>query len=280
VFGRGLFVAFDAGSVTVAALGRRPGRARLAGFRRVPLDGGALEPSPTGPNIVRPQDVGEALAEALGDERAPGRPVTLVLPDGLARLAVIDPPSGAEPRDYIRYRLGASLPWSAAEGIVDLLPLRRGRVVGASVRKGTVARYEQVATSAGLVVERVNLAPLLALDALLGRKGRGARGAVHAILGDVALCLALIQDGQLAVLRGRRRDLSGGEGPWLLTEARRTVKLGPGGNGEDPVTLVLSGSGATRLCEELGPSVAAEGFEEAPEWPGSREVAWLSGAVA
>ena len=52
-----------------------------------------------------------------------------------------------------------------------------------------------------------------------GPPGPGPAPAVHAVLGDVALCLALVRDGGLAALRSRRRDRSEGEGERLLAEA-------------------------------------------------------------
>ncbi len=278
MFGKGLLVAFDAASVSVATLGRGRGRARLLGFRRVPLDPGALVPSPAESNVVRREEVREALTRALGEGAPAGGPATLVLPDGIARLAVIEPPSGAEPRDYVRFRLASSLPWPATEAIVDMLPVPPGRVVGAAVRRATVAQYEQLAASVGLSVERVNLAPLLALGALLGRKSRTGRSAVHALLGDVALCLAVIRDGSLGVLRCRRRDPSEGEASRLLAEAARTARQA--GAGDGPVRLVLSGSGAVRLLELLGPAAASGGLEGPGEWPDSVEAAWLGGALA
>ena len=276
MFGTGLVVAFDAAAVSVAALGRKPGRRRVRGFRRVPLEPGALVPSPAGSNIVRRDEVREALAAAISDvSSGAGGRATLVLPDGIARLAVIEPPSGAEPRDYVRFRLASSLPWPASDAIVDLLEIDRRRVVGAAVRRVSVAQYEQVAGSAGLSVERVHLAPLVALGGLLGR---GGRSSVHVVLGDVALVLAVIREGKLEVLRNRRRDPSEGEGPRLLAEAVRTARQA--GDGEGAVHLALSGSGAIRLREDLGSAVAAAGLEGPHEWPEAIEAAWLGGVLA
>jgi hypothetical protein len=247
-------------------------------FRRAALEPGGLVPSPTGSNIVRRDEVREALDAVVGDVGPGAGRATLVLPDGIARLAVIEPPAGAEPRDYVRFRLASSLPWPASEAIVDLLEIDRGRVVGAAVRRVTVAQYEQLATAAGLSVERVHLAPLVALGGLLGRGGRGGRGCVHVVLGDTALCLAVIRDGRLEALRNRRRDPSEGEGPRLLAEAVRTAR--PAGDGHDPVRLALSGSGAVRLLEDLGPATAGMGLEGPREWPDAIEAAWLGGVLA
>jgi hypothetical protein len=274
LLGTGLLVAFDAGSVSVATLPRGPGRRRVGGFVRAALEPGALVPSPAGPNVVRRDEVREALAEAL-EELAPGAgKATLFLPDGIARLAVVVPPPGADPRDYLRFRLASSLPWPASDAIVDFLPAGRGRVVGAAVRRATVTHYEQLAALVGLTSERVHLSPLAALGALLGR---GGRSGVHAILGDAAVCLAVIRSGDLATFRSRRRDRSDGEAHRLLAEATRAARQA--GEEGDPVQLILSGSGAGRLQEALGPGSAAPGGLQGPrEWPEAAEAIWLAGA--
>jgi hypothetical protein len=274
LFGSELFVAFDAASVSVAAVSRGPGRRRVTGFARSALGPGALLPSPAGPNLARRDEVRAALEQALGELPVGGR-ASLVLPDGIARLACVEPPPGADARDFLRFRLASSLPWPAADAIVDFLPVGRDRVVGAAVRRGTVAEYENLATSSGLSVERVLLSPLVALGGLVGR---GRAPAVHAVLGDVALCLALVQDGGVAALSSRRRDRSEGEGERLLAEARRTARRA--GDVDRQVPLVVSGADAIRLREALGPHAVAGGLEPPAGWPAAAEAAWLGGALA
>jgi hypothetical protein len=273
LLGTSLFVAFDAGSVSAATLSRGPGRRRVEGFVHVALDDGALAPSPVASNLVRRDEVRQALSAALEAVGAGGGRVRLLLPDGIARLAVIEPPPGVDPRDYVRYRLASSLPWPASEAIVEVLPVSRGRVVGAAVRRATVAQYEQLAAAAGLAVERVHLGPLVVLGSLLGR---GMRSGVHAILGDAAFCLAVVRGGTLWALRNRRRDPSEGEAGRLLAEASRTARLA--GDGDGPVSLALSGAGAGRLREALGPR-ASGGLEGPPGWPQAAEAAWLAGIL-
>jgi hypothetical protein len=270
-----LYVAFDARGVSVAALGRRSGRPRVQAFRHVALEPGALVPSPSGTNLARGDEVRESLARALDELGLPAHRAMLVLPDGIARLALADVPPGAEARDYVRFRLASSLPWPASEALVEALPVGRRRVVGAAVRRATVARYEQLAGAAGLSAERVHLAPLMALSALA--RGDGVDG-VHAVLGDVALCLALVRDGGLVTVRSRRRDGSDAEGRWLLDEARRTA--GQAGNGHGRVELILSGSGAGALRRVLGTSASERGLEGPAEWPAVADAAWLAGALA
>ncbi len=243
---------------------------------RVPLGAGALLPSAAGPNVLRRDEVREALTGALGGVASGGGKVRLFLPDGIARLVLVAPPSGADRRDFVRFRLASSLPWPVSDAIVDVLPVGGGRVVGAAVRRATVAQYEQLAASAGLTVERVHLSPLAVLAGLLGR---GARSGVHAILGDAAVCLAAIRGRSLLVLRSRRRDPSDGEAERLLAEASRTARLA--GDGDEPVSLILSGAGAGRLRETLEPvSTVSAGLQGPRDWPEAAEAAWLAGALA
>jgi hypothetical protein len=257
-----LYVAFDARGVDVAAFGRRQGRTRVQAFSHTALEPGTLVPSPSGTNLVRGDEVRDALARALDELGPPGARAMLVLPDGIARLALVDVPPGADARDYVRFRLAASLPWPAAEALVEALPVGRRRVVGAAVRRATVAQYEQLAAAAGLSPERVHLAPLMALSALA--RGAGADG-VHAVLGDVALCLAFIRDGV------------GEEARWLLDEVRRTA--GQAGDGRGRVELVLSGSGAEDLRRTLGQAATGRSLQGPREWPAATEAAWLAGVL-
>jgi hypothetical protein len=271
------FVAFDAGSVSVALIVRGPGRARVEGFARVSLEPGALVPSPAGANLVRPDEVGEALTRALRMVEHPASRVTLVLPDGIARLAPVDVPPGAEPRDYARFCLASSLPWPASEGTFEVLPVGR-RAVAAAIRRATVARYEQLASAAGLSVDRVHLAPLLAVRGLLAR-GRGRRDAMHVVLGDQALCLFLVREGEVLAFRSRRRDPGHGEARWLRVEAGRTAGAAPDTNGG--CDLVVAGSGAEEIGRVLGASVLSvqSASEGTGRWPDAAEAAWVFGAL-
>ena len=273
LLGTRLYLGLDASAVTAAALGEGLGGRRVRAFARVPLDQGALAPSPSGPNLPRGDETRAAVRRAVGD--LGGGRVTLVLPDGIARVALVELPQGADPRDYVLFRLAASLPFPATEAIVDVLPAGGRLVVGAAVRRATVAEYEQSASGAGLEVDRVHLAPLVALAGLMRA---GARDAVHVVLGDVALCLASFRGGGPAALRNRRRDRSAGEASWLLEEASRAAAAA--GDGVGPVRLVLSGAGAAGLRRELGVEDVGRGLEAPGDWPEAAETAWLGGLVS
>ena len=265
-----LVVAFDASGVSGALFARALTRPRLRAFARIELPPGALTPSALGSNVQRPDAVGEAL-EALRQRLGNGSGATLVLPDGVGRVLLLDTPEGTHDRDYVRFRLAAALPYPADEATFDVLSLGRGRALGAAVRRSVVAEYEQAAAGAGFTQERVDLAPLIAVAGLL-RRGAG----VHVILGDAALSLATFQDARLTAFRTRRRDPGPGEARRLLEEAERTALLG---GGDGVVTFV--GPGARGLVQELvasgRPVSLGPGAEDAP---GAPEAAWLAGVLA
>ena len=125
------------------------------------------------------------------------------------------------------------------------------------------------------MIERVHLAPLLALE---GLQRSGARSAVHAVLGDVALCLATFDEGALVALRSRRRDRSSGEASRLRDELERTALSA--GNGAGPLRAVLSGADATRLRREMGGEMAGPGLDGPGEWDDAKEAAWLGGLLS
>ncbi len=264
-----LFVALDACAVTAASVSGRLRGARLRGFARAPLGPGALLPSPSAASLARSDEVRAAIRQAVDGVGFSGPRATLVLPDGLARLVLLSPPADADPRDFVRFRLAPTLPWPAAETMVDVLPLGGGRVVAAALRRASAAEQEQALAAAGIEPERVHLAPLLALQ---GALRWGPREAVHVLLGDAAACLVAVHEGEPVALRSRRRDASTGEASRLAEEARRTVGLTGNGLGRPP--LLFWGVDAPRLCAEIGAEAAAADLP-----PEAAQAAWLRGAL-
>jgi len=120
-----VYVGFDAASLSGAALARGFGGRRLQSFARIPLSPDVLAPSAVSRNILRPEEVRDALRR-LRQQLGRGGPATLVLPDGVARLALLEV-EGQDLRDYARFRLGPGLPYPLTEAVVDVLPVGPGR---------------------------------------------------------------------------------------------------------------------------------------------------------
>jgi hypothetical protein len=274
-----LFVALDAGSVSGGAVTRSGGGFRLASHARVPLAAGALVPTPFVPNLARPGEVADALRELARSLGVGAARVCLLLPDGIARLAVEEAPADITPQQYARFRIVPGLPYAPEEAVVDVLSLGGGRTVVAAVRRSVIEGYEAVAEQAGIAQDRLDLTPLAALSGLL-RERAGAGLTVDVILGDVAFCLAAHEDGVLRTLRNRRRDPGPDEAGRLAEEIERTALLA--GNGTGPRVRVV-GSGARELIARwrAAGGAAESGWGAGDAGPGieASELAWLGGAA-
>jgi len=273
-FGTALFLALDALSASAAVVARGLAGPRLQAFRRVVLPPGALAPSASSRNVVRADDVRRALAEALAAVAAPtgpAGPAVLVLPDGVARVALLARPPDADPRELVRFRLASSLPWDASDTVVDSLPAGRGQVIGAALRRAVVVDHEQAVAAAGVARERVHLAPLLALEPLLRP---GAPEAVHVLLGDAVATFAAVHGGVVRAVRSRRRDPSAGEAPRFAAEAARIAR---GLDGGPSLAVAFVGADAPVLRRDAAQAGARvlPARDAEPGWP-----AWLEGVLA
>jgi hypothetical protein len=271
-----LVVALDAEGVCGVQVGRRFGRAQVRSFARSTLAPGALVPGPYEPNLARRGEVLAALGR-IHRELGTGRRATLILPDGVARVALVSGDGELEARELARFRLGPRLPFPLEQAVVDGLPVGSGKVLAGAARLPVVAEYESVAEEAGFEPERVELAPLTAVCGLIRGRPSGERG-LDVVLGDVAFGLVVRDGGTLASYRSRR--LGAGPGAWarLALELDREARLA--GTGASPMVRVV-GPGAT----EAAAALAAVGYRASPGWPGVAgpaelaQAAWLGGVA-
>ncbi len=280
-FRRRVVLAFDAGSVSAALVRHGLRRARSVSWSTSRLVEGALVPSAFARNLHDLAEVGRAIREALDPLRVAERSVTLVLPHGASRVALLEVPGGHDPAGYSRFRLGASLPYPAAEAVVDFLPLDGRRLLAAAARREVVAEYERLSASVGVRVGRIDVAPLAAASGATPL-ARGFEGpTVFLVLGDVACSFLAYDGGRLLGFRARRRDAQVGEAERLHQDALRTAALS-GLFGEP--ALAVAGSGARGVLDHW----AAAGREARllpllPEGGPLHEAAarpWLAAALA
>src|SRR5215218_2176263 len=142
-------LAFDASGVSGALLGWTFGGMRIRGYARAPLSPGALVPSARDANVASADEVRDAVARVAADLRLGRAPVTVIAPQGVARLLLLDVPAGVNADEFARYRF-ADLPYPVTEAVVDVLAIRGGRTVAAAVRRRVVEDYEGVVAAAGL----------------------------------------------------------------------------------------------------------------------------------
>lgn len=280
LLGAHFVVALEPSSVAGAAVSRGLGSPRIRSFARVPLSPGALAVSPFEANVRGGDEVSEALRRVASALGVGGARVCVVLPDGVARLALLDVPAEAAADRYARFKLAGALSYPAEEALVEVLPVGRARVVAAAVRRSVVEGYEHVVQQAGLRQDRIDLAPLAAMAALEAADDEGF--AVDVILGESAVSLAARLQGAVRAFRNRRRDAGPGEPERLRMEALRTAILA--GDGAQPPRVRVLGPGAGELVRhwrQQGGDAALGWRVAAPaQSPDPAELAWLGAALA
>ena len=103
------------------------GPLRIAAALSRDLPEGAIEPSITRLNILAPQPVSAALKEVLGKLGGGEQRLSLLIPDQVARVAIL--PFNALPRtrrdlaELVKFRLAKSLPFKPEETVLDLMVL-------------------------------------------------------------------------------------------------------------------------------------------------------------
>src|ERR1700741_347537 len=119
IFESKVLLAFDESGVAAATVTRGPRGVKIGGSVRAPLTPGALVPGPLEDNVARPQELREALERVHRELGSDGRRTELILPDGTARLQLLDVPQGVRPEEFARFRLPQGLPFAASEALVD-----------------------------------------------------------------------------------------------------------------------------------------------------------------
>ena len=139
------------------------------------LSAGAVLPALTGDNIAKPEEVKTAVADVLAAVGTKGKAAVLVVPDSIARVALLDFDTLPEKRDeaegVIRFRLKKSLPFDVDKATVSFDARRTSagtRVVAAVSIPEVVGQYEAILREQGLepgVVLPSTLAALGTVDA-------------------------------------------------------------------------------------------------------------------
>lgn len=167
--------------VLVAALpaGRRGAAAQGCVYAFVPLPEGALVPSTDAPNFRAPDAVASALRSALSQAAPRTRALTLILPDPLVRVFVLDfdafPSKPSEAVSVVRFRLRKMVPFDVETAGVSYQVLAQQdsevKVLGVIVPGPILAEYEAAIRDAGYepgAVLSSSLAALEATDAIEG----------------------------------------------------------------------------------------------------------------
>jgi type IV pilus assembly protein PilM len=158
-----------------AARGRRdasePAQGNVYAF--VPLSPGAIVPGIEEPNLRAPEAVTAAIRSALDEITPRTRAVTVILPDTLVRVFVLDfdslPAKPSEAIPVVRFRLRKMVPFEVEHAGVSYQVLSQNasewKVLAAVVPGPILAEYEAAVRSAGYEPGAVLSSSLAALEA-------------------------------------------------------------------------------------------------------------------
>jgi len=149
-----------------------PGGQPVYAFQQLPP--GAILPGIGEPNLRAPETVAEAIRTTLGQVSPRSRSVTLVLPDTIVRVFVLDfdslPPRAAEALPVLRFRLRKMVPFDVEHAGVSYQVLTESKTeckVLAAVMPGPIlAEYEAAVRAAGYEPGAVLPSSLAGLAAL------------------------------------------------------------------------------------------------------------------
>lgn len=120
---------------------------------------GAIEIQLARPNVVAPEPVVSALTEVLGAVGAAEQRLSVLLPDHVARVALLAfatlPRTRRELAELVRFRMAKSLPFKLDEAVMDMTVLGAGGgPAGASVlavfmHRAVLEQYERLFTASG-----------------------------------------------------------------------------------------------------------------------------------
>jgi type IV pilus assembly protein PilM len=187
--------------VLAAAL---PGPGKPPVYAFAPLPPGALVPGMNEPNLQVPEAVIAGVRTALGQVAPRTRAVTLLLPDALVRVFVLDfdalPGNTAEAVSVLRFRLRKMIPFDVEQAGVSYQMLAEKKdgckVVVAVIPGSVLAEYEAVVRQAGYEPGGVLSTSLAGLAAI-----KSSEPALAANLGELTLTTAITKGDDLLLYR-------------------------------------------------------------------------------
>lgn len=198
-------VAIEIAPTHVAAVAVAGGGAevRLGAWAVERLSEGAVVPSLTAANLVRPQEVAAAIASALSRLAQRVRRVALVVPDAAAKVSFVrfkDVPSRAADLDeLVKFQIRKAAPFRVEDSQVSYAAGDRSadgqEFVVVQARRDIVTEYEQACQSAGAVAGVVDLSTFGLAQCALRTTG--------GLAGDWLLIHASADGATIAIFRGR-----------------------------------------------------------------------------
>lgn len=184
-----------------------PGPAQALVYAFQPLPAGALAPGIGEPNLRAPEAVAAAIRSALSQVSPRTRAVTLVIPDTVVRVFILDfdslPAKAAEAYPVLRFRLRKMVPFDVEHAGLSYQILAQSksecRVLAAVIPGPILAEYEAAVRNAGYEPGAVLPSSLAALQA--GDSSDSMEAILAANLSPVSLTTSITNGQDLMLYR-------------------------------------------------------------------------------
>ena len=184
------------------------------------LPEGALALGITGSNLQRGDTVRDAIAQALADVSPRGQELTLVLPDSVVRVMLLDfdtlPEKPQDAASLVRFRLKKLLPFDSDSAAVSYQVQRSGtpiQVLAAVTQASVLQEYEGLVGEAGFNAGVV-------LPSMLAALGR-VDGSVPALVVKAesgTMAVAIVDQGEVRLVRTIESVMPAAASPERLAE--------------------------------------------------------------
>jgi hypothetical protein len=193
---------------------RRGGRPAVRAAVAQALPEGAIDLSLVRPNLIDPGAVGAVLDQVLRAVAPGEHRVSLLLPDPVARVSLLNfqslPSTRRELAEMVRFRMGKALPFKAEEAAMDLMPVTSakgtpsaGAVLAVFMHRPILEQYEGLLTARGYWPGLVGLSTLELYNLFRGTLQAGVtdRDVMLLNLTRHALTLLIVSGGQIIFYR-------------------------------------------------------------------------------
>ncbi|MEW6684251.1 MAG: hypothetical protein AB1451_15245 [Nitrospirota bacterium] len=231
----GLEIAPDA--LTLVRVRERGRRREVIEHRSEPLAEGVLVVSPVEPNVADDASFERALRSLTGDRT--GGPVSVSLPDPVARVALFDVAAVPTRRDefdrLVRWHVEKTFAVELGAARLTSQRFRRpdgeagSRILGAAVSETVLSRYEGALARVGFEARVIDLGVFHRFNLFRGRIAHSASPDQHFIVLTItaaALTVMIYESGTPAYLRikGTRKALTGADaGERILDEVELSL---------------------------------------------------------
>jgi type IV pilus assembly protein PilM len=181
-----------------------PGAGQESVYAFAPLAAGALAPNLEAPNLRAPDAVTAAIRSALDDVSPRKHAVSLVLPDTLVRVFILDfdtlPEKASDATSVVRFRMRKMVPFDVEHASLSFQVLSRSesecKVLAAVMPGPILAEYESAVRAAGYEPGAVLSSSLAALEAV-----NGMEAVMVANLSSMAITTAIANGQDLLLYR-------------------------------------------------------------------------------